>query len=74
MENSYHIPDSQIANLKTLISWVDYIEALPLWSAKPVQSDDSIEPNDIDYEKLTQEVEAKRSEFEKNLPSNLIFK
>ena len=74
LENSYHIPDSQIANLKTLISWVDYIEALPLWSAKPVQSDDSIEPNDIDYEKLTQEVEAKRSEFEKNLPSNLIFK
>ena len=30
LEISYHIPDSQIANLKTLISWIDYIEALPL--------------------------------------------
>lgn len=74
LENSYHIPDSQIANLKTLISWVDYIEALPQWTIQPVQSDDSIESNEVDTEKLAQEVEAKWSEFEKNLPSNLIFK
>ena len=73
LENSYHIPDSQIANLKTLINWIDYIETLPLWAMQPNQSNES-EVSNVDNEKLLQEVEAKRSEFEKNLPSNLIFK
>lgn len=74
LENSYHIPDSQIANLKTLITWIDYIESLSLWSMQASQSDDSIEANEDDNEKLVQEIEVKWSEFEKNLPSNLIFK
>ena len=73
LEISYHIPDSQIANLKTLISWIDYIEALPLWSMQPSQGDE-LEVSNVDTETLLQEVESKRSEFEKNLPSNLIFK
>ena len=40
---------------------------------QPSQGDES-EVSNVDTETLLQEVESKRSEFEKNLPSNLIFK
>ncbi|MBO4517110.1 hypothetical protein J5751_06910 [bacterium] len=61
----YHIPNTQISNLKTLISWIDYIESSEFGTYAP--KDDAETVNDeID-------IEAKRNEFKNTLPSNLIF-
>ena len=64
LNNSYHIPNSQISNLKTIISWIDYIENSE-FGTYASNSEEAAE-KDID-------IEAKRNEFNSTLPSNLIF-
>ena len=65
LNTSYHIPNTQISNLKTLISWIDYIENSEFGTY--AQNDDAETVNDeID-------IELKRNEFKTTLPSNLIF-
>ena len=63
LNNSYHIPDSQISNLKTIISWIDYIE----------NSEFGTYATTSDEEKTDTDIELKRDEFRKSIPSNLIF-
>jgi len=60
----YHIPNTQISNLKTLISWIDYIESSEFGTYAPKDDEETV--NDID-------IELKRNEFKSALPSNLIF-
>lgn len=60
----YHIPNTQISNLKTLISWIDYIESSEFGTYAPKDDEETV--NDID-------IELKRNEFKSVLPSNLIF-
>lgn len=60
----YHIPNTQISNLKTLISWIDYIESSEFGTYAPKDDEETV--NDID-------IELKRNEFKSTLPSNLIF-
>ena len=65
LNTSYHIPNTQISNLKTLISWIDYIENSEFGTY--AQNDDAETVNDeID-------IELNRNEFKTTLPSNLIF-
>ena len=61
----YHIPNTQISNLKTLISWIDYIESSEFGTYAP-KDDAGAVSDEID-------IEAKRNEFKTTLPSNLIF-
>lgn len=63
LNNSYHIPNSQISNLKTIISWIDYIE----------NSEFGTYATTSDEEKTDTDIELKRDEFRKSIPSNLIF-
>ena len=61
----YHIPNTQISNLKTIINWINYIENSEFGTYSP--NDDAETANDnID-------IEVKRNEFRNTLPSNLIF-
>ena len=60
----YHIPNTQISNLKTLISWIDYIESSEFGTYAQKDYEETV--NDID-------IELKRNEFKSALPSNLIF-
>ena len=62
---SYHIPNSQISNLKTLIGRIDYIENSEFGTYDVNNNEESINEN-ID-------IEAKRNEFKNTIPSNLIF-
>ena len=61
----YHIPNTQISNLKTLISRIDYIENSEFGIYAP-KDDAGAVSDEID-------IEAKRNEFKTTLPSNLIF-
>ena len=63
LNNSYHIPNTQISNLKTIISWIDYIE----------NSEFGTYATTNDEEKTDTDIELKRDEFRKTIPSNLIF-
>ena len=65
LNNLYHIPNTQISNLKTLISWIDYIESSEFGTYAPKDNAEAV--ND------TIDIEAKRNEFKSTLPSNLIF-
>ena len=65
LNNSYHIPSSQISNLKTIISWIDYIENSEFGTHAPSNDAETVN-SDVD-------IEAKRNEFKTTLPSNLIF-
>jgi len=65
LNNTYHIPTTQISNLKTLISWIDYIESSEFATYAPKEDQETVN-NDVD-------IEAKRNEFRNTLPSNLIF-
>ena len=65
LNNSYHIPNTQISNLKTLISWVDYIENSEFGTYSSNDDNETVN-NDID-------IESKRNEFKNTIPSNLIF-
>ena len=67
LNNSYHIPNTQISNLKTIISWIDYIENSE-FGTYATTSD-----NESDEEKEYIDIESKRDEFRKTIPSNLIF-
>ena len=67
LNNSYHIPSTQISNLKTIISWIDYIENSE-FGTYATTSD-----NESDEEKEYIDIESKRDEFRKTIPSNLIF-
>lgn len=65
LNNTYHIPTTQISNLKTLISWIDYIESSEFGTYAPKEDQETVN-NDVD-------IESKRNEFRNTLPSNLIF-
>ena len=65
IDKSYHIPNSQISNLKTVISWIDYIENSE-FGTYAINDDQETIGNDVD-------IEVKRNEFKSALPSNLIF-
>jgi len=67
LNNSYHIPDTQISNLKTIISWIDYIENSEFGTYA------TISDNENNEEKEYIDIESKRDEFRKTIPSNLIF-
>ena len=67
LNNSYHIPNTQISNLKTIISWIDYIENSEFGTYAIANDDESNE------EKEYIDIESKRDEFKKTIPSNLIF-
>jgi hypothetical protein len=67
LNNSYHIPNTQISNLKTIISWIDYIENSEFGTYAIANDDESNE------EKEYIDIESKRDEFRKTIPSNLIF-
>ena len=65
IDKSYHIPSSQISNLKTIINWIDYIENSE-FGTYAINDDQETISNDVD-------IEVKRNEFKSALPSNLIF-
>lgn len=65
LNTSYHIPNTQISNLKTLISWINYIENSEFGTYSP--------NNDAETANDKIDIEAKRNEFRSTLPSNLIF-
>lgn len=65
LNNSYHIPSSQISNLRTIISWIDYIENSEFGTYAP--------NNDAEKVNTDVDIELKRNEFNATLPSNLIF-
>lgn len=65
LNNSYHIPSSQISNLRTIISWIDYIENSEFGTYAPNNDAETVN-SDVD-------IELKRDEFKTTLPSNLIF-
>lgn len=67
LNNSYHIPNTQISNLKTIISWIDYIENSEFGTFATTSD------NENDEEKEYIDIESKRDEFRKTIPSNLIF-
>ena len=67
LNNSYHIPNTQISNLKTIISWIDYIENSEFGTFATTSD------NESDEEKEYIDIESKRDEFRKTIPSNLIF-
>ena len=67
LNNSYHIPSTQISNLKTIISWIDYIENSEFGTFATTSD------NESDEEKQYIDIESKRDEFRKTIPSNLIF-
>ena len=67
LNNSYHIPDTQISNLKTIISWIDYIENSEFGTYATISDNENYE------EKEYIDIESKRDEFRKTIPSNLIF-
>lgn len=67
LNNSYHIPNTQISNLKTIISWIDYIENSEFGTYATTNDDENNE------EKEYIDIESKRDEFRKTIPSNLIF-
>ena len=67
LNNSYHIPSTQISNLKTIISWIDYIENSEFGTFAATSD------NESDEEKQYIDIESKRDEFRKTIPSNLIF-
>jgi len=65
LNSSYHIPSSQISNLKTIISWIDYIENSEFGTYAQNNYEETVN-TDVD-------IELKRNEFNATLPSNLIF-
>ena len=65
LNTSYHIPNTQISNLKTLISWINYIENSEFGTYSP--------NNDTETANDKIDIEAKRNEFRSTLPSSLIF-
>lgn len=67
LNNSYHIPSTQISNLKTIISWIDYIENSEFGTFAATSD------NENNEEKQYIDIESKRDEFRKTIPSNLIF-
>lgn len=67
LNNSYHIPNTQISNLKTIINWIDYIENSEFGTFATTSD------NESDEEKQYIDIESKRDEFRKTIPSNLIF-
>lgn len=67
LNNLYHIPNTQIWNLKTIISWIDYIENSE-FGTYAITSD-----LESDEEKQDIDIESKRNEFKNAIPSNLIF-
>jgi len=63
LNNSYHIPSSQISNLKTIISRIDYIE----------NSEFGAYATTSEEEKTNIDIELKRDELRQSIPNNLIF-
>jgi len=67
LDSSYHIPEYQLEKMKVLVNWIDYLESLEQYKIET-------ENEDIENTETKIDIESMRSEFEKNLPGNLLLK
>lgn len=67
LDSAYHIPEYQLEKMKVLVNWIDYLEALEPYKYEAETEDSENAETKVDIESM-------RSEFEKNIPSNLVLK
>jgi len=67
LDSAYHIPEYQLEKMKVLVNWINYLEALEPYKYE-------VETQDLENAETKVDIESMRSEFEKNIPSNLVLK